>query len=565
MEEVKLKRKLVFSLFVVSAIIVATMFNLISISLNSNVISNSNSLTSYNFNEDTIETYNILVENEATGAEKNITQLNITLPSSFVFINGTNSTTATSNIFSEINNTLIWTGDNIVPALSSINFIFNATVTLPGVYNITIIALNSTGIESQNIFITINDSSSPTAVSFVSPSENDNSAFSRTYIKYNISAQDDGTIDRINVYLYNSTFSLINSTNAHTTSLNGNFSGLVEGTYYMNATANDTVGHINYSETRTFILDKTAPIISLDSPSANATLNVSSYRFAFNVSSLSGIANCSLILDESIEEVDNGIEVNSLNRITGLLTNGLTYEWQINCIDLAGNIGNSSIRTFTVIIPSSATSSSTTSVTDTSTSTNITIIALNTSQIKSSYEDAFPEGTEIEFNILNESHSLKITNLTSDNVSITVSSTPQKATLSVGEEKKFELSEDNYFDLKVTLNSIVNNQANLTIKEIHEIMSSTPQTGSSEESLQEEKSKKLIFIMIVSIMVISLVILGVIFYLKNVKNKKNRDNLENNQQSMTNNFPPNYPPKTPPLTSSIVYSQPQNFQRHPLN
>ena len=47
-------------------------------------------------------------------------------------------------------------------------------------------------------------------------------------------------------------------------------------------------------------------------------------------------------------------------------------------------------------------------------------------------------------------------------------STPRNITFYIGDEKKFELNDDGFYDLYVKLNNIVSGKANVSIKEIHE-------------------------------------------------------------------------------------------------
>ncbi|NQU84752.1 MAG: hypothetical protein HQ541_03240, partial [Mariniphaga sp.] len=59
-------------------------------------------------------------------------------------------------------------------------------------------------------------------------------------------------------------------------------------------------------------------------------------------------------------------------------------------------------------------------------------------------------------------HYVGVTKLTTTTATINISSTPQEATLIVGDERMFEVSGDGYYDILVKLNSIENNRANVT-------------------------------------------------------------------------------------------------------
>ena len=60
--------------------------------------------------------------------------------------------------------------------------------------------------------------------------------------------------------------------------------------------------------------------------------------------------------------------------------------------------------------------------------------------------------------------------ITSSKVTINVSSSPQQAVFSKGDEKKFDVTNDSYYDIKVKLNGMNNSLANITITSIRELI-----------------------------------------------------------------------------------------------
>ncbi len=104
---------------------------------------------------------------------------------------------------------------------------------------------------------------------------------SQNYIKVNITA-DDENLDLITIYLYNPT-SLVNSTTNSNSPFFVNFTNLLDGTYYINATVNDTDGRENSTETKTILLD-TSISINFVSPTM-ATGNYSQSYIEANVTS----------------------------------------------------------------------------------------------------------------------------------------------------------------------------------------------------------------------------------------------------------------------------------------
>ncbi len=123
----------------------------------------------------------------------------------------------------------------------------------------------------------------------------------------------------------------------------------------------------------------------------------------------------------------------------------------------------------------------------------------------------------ILFSVKNQPHTLRVNGLTTDSIDITVSSTPQRATLRLGESKKFMLDDDTSYDLMVTLNSIRNDFANLTLRYLNEIPSDpiTPEPTPSGNETTLVKEKESNSFLIVSVVAFIGVILLVLLLLKN--------------------------------------------------
>ncbi|MBN2014476.1 MAG: DUF2341 domain-containing protein, partial [Candidatus Altiarchaeota archaeon] len=114
------------------------------------------------------------------------------------------------------------------------------------------------------------DTTAPT-INFVSPTSSGN--LSQNWIAANVTALDGGVgLDTIKLTLWNSTGGIVQSNTSQTSPLFVNLTSLLEGTYYLNATANDTFEHTSTTETNTITLDTTKPTIILQSPE-NITYN----------------------------------------------------------------------------------------------------------------------------------------------------------------------------------------------------------------------------------------------------------------------------------------------------
>ena len=147
-------------------------------------------------------------------------------------------------------------------------------------------------------------------------------------------------------------------------------------------------------------------------------------------------------------------------------------------------------------------------------------------------EDQFNEGYtksigrwwKLKFNLKNETHEVKIDALTNSTIKIIISSEPQEATLAVGDERKFDLTNDSFYDLSVRLNSIKGLRTNLTIQSIHEgITSETIGEEDEKEDVAGEvyEEEKTDWVLIIGFVVLLIVVFWV-FYFWKVKNYKKK-------------------------------------------
>ncbi len=153
-------------------------------------------------------------------------------------------------------------------------------------------------------------------------------------------------------------------------------------------------------------------------------------------------------------------------------------------------------------------------------------------ELKNGYTQNLFKNWKILFNIENESHIFNLESVNETSAKITISSELQEAIFSVGEEKRFELSGDNYYDLLVKLNSITSGKAKFTISSIHEkIIEATEKEEQDkekdatidEEGALEEKGLKwweICLIVLAGILVLIL-IRYIIFKKQKKKIKKN--------------------------------------------
>ncbi len=190
-------------------------------------------------------------------------------------------------------------------------------------------------------------------IQFVSPST-ETGNYSQNYIEANITATDDISIDTINLTLWNST-GLIQSNTSQTSPLFINFTNLSDGTYYLNATANDTFGNTNQTETRTILIDNTAPTISIINPTSSEDEKTQPTEFYVNISE-DGVC------EYSVDSGDRQSMTTSDDRLfhaEEVLSNG-DHNLIYYCEDTVGNSDSSALILFDVAISSTGGSSSST-------------------------------------------------------------------------------------------------------------------------------------------------------------------------------------------------------------
>lgn len=135
------------------------------------------------------------------------------------------------------------------------------------------------------------------------------------------------------------------------------------------------------------------------------------------------------------------------------------------------------------------------------------------------YDISLGENYKVSFAVSGEDHTLKVDDISSGKVTITISSDPVTFKLSEGESENVDLDGDNVYDLRVLLKGITTSRANLVLTSI------SSEKPAEEESVVEEKEpaqqteaeteptveKKGYWGYVIAIVVLLLVVAGIIF------------------------------------------------------
>jgi hypothetical protein len=350
------------------------------------------------------------------------------------------------------------------------------------------------------------------------------------YLDTNTTNQDMVGIEGVNVTSYNSSSvlqktGLTNSLGVLRQELIGyvNLAGVK--TYYSNYTTNVTkIGYSSNSssfnltgnkELSLRMTDLVSPTIILVSPADESQRTSANTNFQFNVSDESTVANCWVYYTGGSSANTIAINKSLTNEINVSLSSG-TYNWSVNCTDSAGNIGNSSTRSFTITLATAAIEKD-----SPSSGGGTPVYSITESNLQDGYSKQLYTDWKLSFKSEGISHQLKLNSFSPTNktATITISSNPQTRTLFVGEEWKVNLNSDNFYDLLVRLNNISFVNANIFIKEINETI--VPEVKKNEtkevydvgENKDENKNN---YVLIAEEIVLALILLCVAFFIAKI-------------------------------------------------
>lgn len=428
--------------------------------------------TFFNFDENNNSAFfNITVNNTNYGQVSNITEVNITLPDTFTYITGTQNTTVAFGNFSFSNTSTVLRWQNtsggsllflINGSVNRTSFWFNASASTPGNYTVIVRAANFSVYNETNITVRINDTVVPSLSVFISPGLTVTGNHSANSIPINISVTDAGIVELINITLYNSSSDLINNS-ILTNSSSGNksfyfnFTALEQGTYYVNATVNDSFTNANNTATLTILLDNVNPNIT--------------FTCSPTVTNVGSAVTCSCTGTD-----EGGIDSTTFTNHPSVSAIG-TFTTTCNVTDYAGNSVASS---FDYTVNSAGAAPGTTNGGTTYTKTYV----VSNEQFAEGYTKEVSKNEKMRFTISGKTHNVGVTSLTANSATISVFSTPQEATLQVGDTRKFDVDADDFYDISIKLESIESNKAKLTLTSIRETV--TPETTAAEETAEEE-------------------------------------------------------------------------------
>lgn len=267
-------------------------------------------------------------------------------------------------------------------------------------------------------------------------------------------------------------------TNLTMTRIGNNFNytktSLTYGSYTAKFYCNDSVGNTNNGVTTSFVVDNLIPLVTSVSSSASSTSATVSYT---SNESANASINYGTTLSLGSTSSSSTYTTSGSVSLSGLSTSTLYY-YNITICDQAANCApTNGTYNFTTSAASSGTGGNGDGGT---TSTDWTVTYYSTdAQFKNGYNRAFKEKERVAVKVNYLYHYVGVKAITSTGATISVQSTPQQVAMNIGDTKKFEVTNDSYYDISVMLNSIDANgtRANLTITSVNESISTAPAGG----------------------------------------------------------------------------------------
>ena len=443
---------------------------------------------------------------------------------------------------------------------NSSDFLINKTIfPVTGVFNQTEINISNLSLQTyswscsakdnnSNSFIALNRTLYFGNVSITSSTPLNNTQTNNASGNFTCTSQvsSDFLLSNISFYLWNQTGDLIYN---ETKNISGksnvsefNYSFSLEQIYSWNCFAvanNSETDWLSYNQT--FVYDVTSPNITLISPADETSSTTADYNFTFNVSDLGDVDNCSLI--------SRGVNYNFLSSVSKDIANGMyntsipagVYPWYVNCTDKAGNVANSS--TWTYIVQAVVRTSSGGGGGGGGGGAILsggTTYQPSTTQLEKGYSKGFKEEDVVKFSLRKglkkENHTLKIEKIFFSFVNITINSSPINLIVFEGQEKKINITSSDYYELLIKVVSIEKNSANITIKEIRELIASEESELNLTEDrhIHEDKdvSKDYIvwIIVIVALVVILILIRALTLYFVRIDKKNKVENKRNKRK-----------------------------------
>lgn len=282
------------------------------------------------------------------------------------------------------------------------------------------------------------------------------------------SGTSEAQLTQIGFYLWNSTDLISNSNStvtgtSNSTQMNITFSE--ENEYNWNCLSTSEEESMFYTSNYSVIYDITNATVNQTYPTDGQTFNgAQTLTFSFNSTDNFLVSNCSLSINDLIVYSNTTEAETQITNYPHAVSVG-NHNWKVICQDKAGNNIESETRTFTVNSISTSSGGGGGGTTSTPPSSGGTTPSPTEKETEKTMK--LKETESKNFTIQNSTHTLTLNKIYEDKVDITIKSEPKEIELFLKEEKEISLNNPDFYDTSLTLESIENNTAEISIKEIN--------------------------------------------------------------------------------------------------
>ena len=165
-----------------------------------------------------------------------------------------------------------------------------------------------------------------------------------------------------------------------------------------------------------------------------------------------------------------------------------TYKYTATCTDNSANGKTSEEVSISTDACSSSSSSGTSGTTSTAASWTFTVTQ-NDAELATKGEVAQSLGSKhrVKLMVNSQTHYIGVTEVTATTAKIQVSSTPQEATMAIGDSRMFDVDGDKVYDVKVTLSAINNGKADVKIVSIKEAVTAESEAAQTAANADAAK------------------------------------------------------------------------------
>jgi hypothetical protein len=314
---------------------------------------------SSNFNTGTSPIYNYTIISDNTGPDiylENPNNNHIDTDGDIIFYYNVSDTLSDVINCSLVINGTINQSTNVSPVPEDSSQNFTVTGFTDGSYNWNVnctddsVANNEKSSEIRNFTVVV-DNSGP-IINLIDPANNTLDTDGNRIFSYNVS----DTISNISScsLVLNGVVNQTSTSIIQNTTLNFTVNGLVTNQYdwYVQCIDASENSNSNTSETRnlTVVLDLSPPQIYLETPLNNTQEVINNVTFKYNVTDTTGISNCSLIINNTINQTNSSISLDTSQNFTIIdMANG-TYTWSVNCTDSSEGVFIGASETRIVIV-----------------------------------------------------------------------------------------------------------------------------------------------------------------------------------------------------------------------